>query len=110
MTETPPLPIGYKGYPAEKLVELGMRWADMQEHGGCHCDPPGSGEEYCSGHCHLRAADAAGYARGVGDAIKYLEMHGIFDDWRTYTPADVRNWIEGILALLHPTEGAEVGE
>jgi hypothetical protein len=45
MTETPPLPIGYKGYPAEKLVELGMRWADMQEHGGCHCDPPGSGEE-----------------------------------------------------------------
>lgn len=23
--------------------------------GGCHCDPPLSGEEYCTGHCALRA-------------------------------------------------------
>lgn len=22
---------------------------------GCLCNPPGSGEEYCSGHCYLRA-------------------------------------------------------
>lgn len=22
---------------------------------GCRCDPPGSGEEYCTGHCQLRA-------------------------------------------------------
>jgi len=21
---------------------------------GCHCDPPGSGEEHCTGHCLLR--------------------------------------------------------
>lgn len=25
------------------------------EHGGCVCDPPGSGEEFCTGHCYLRA-------------------------------------------------------
>jgi hypothetical protein len=23
--------------------------------GGCRCDPPGVGEEFCTGHCHLRA-------------------------------------------------------
>jgi predicted nuclease with TOPRIM domain len=23
--------------------------------GGCQCDPPGVGEEFCTGHCHLRA-------------------------------------------------------
>ncbi len=23
--------------------------------GGCHCEPPGSGEEFCTGHCVLRA-------------------------------------------------------
>jgi hypothetical protein len=23
--------------------------------GGCECDPPGSGEQFCTGHCQLRA-------------------------------------------------------
>lgn len=39
-----------------EIYEAGMqaqRWRDML--GGCACDPEGSGENYCTGHCSLRA-------------------------------------------------------
>jgi hypothetical protein len=36
-----------------KLSDM-MRAVERREM-GCHCDPPGSGEEHCTGHCLLRA-------------------------------------------------------
>lgn len=38
----------------EEEIESTAR-ATVLKHGGCQCDPPGSGEEYCTGHCYLRA-------------------------------------------------------
>lgn len=33
------------------LAEAVERYPEL----GCQCDPPGSGEEHCTGHCYVRA-------------------------------------------------------
>jgi hypothetical protein len=33
----------------------GAQTSEVQQGIECHCDPPGSGEEHCTGHCVLRA-------------------------------------------------------
>jgi hypothetical protein len=38
----------------EFLQRFHKRTDETLRAGGCHCDPPGSGEEYCLGHCDLR--------------------------------------------------------
>lgn len=45
---------------AERLPQVEARVAVLAErlelaHKPCQCDPPGSGEEYCTGHCFLKA-------------------------------------------------------
>jgi hypothetical protein len=43
---------------AQRLVRMEEAWealADVDE--ACRCDPPGSGEEWCTGHCDARAEE-----------------------------------------------------
>lgn len=45
---------------AERLPQVEARMAVLADrlelaHKHCQCDPPGSGEEYCTGHCFLNA-------------------------------------------------------
>lgn len=44
------------------LGEAIERYPDL----GCRCDPPGSGEEHCTGHCYVRARLKA---RAANEAI-----------------------------------------
>lgn len=46
--------------------------------GGCQCDPPGVGEEFCTGHCHLRAEVAqlrADLAQAQAESFDLIEQH-----------------------------------
>lgn len=39
---------------AKTATQIADLWYAMQTNGGCKCDPVGSGEEYCTGHCYAR--------------------------------------------------------
>jgi hypothetical protein len=76
--------------PARPDVRL-----DVLRHGGCRCEPPGSGEEYCTGHCELRAAlasaetecDRLRSALGVTcDALRFYRAEHA-------DPSDARPWV-----------------
>jgi len=67
---------------------------------GCHCDPPGSGEEHCTGHCLLRDA----IKRLTLDSLRLTEM---WDADRESLTAEVKrlradfHTLNGMVAMLN---------
>jgi hypothetical protein len=56
----------------DEAREREERWMMAVTHGPCKCDPPGSGEELCSGGCYLREERDA-LARELGAAREAME-------------------------------------
>jgi hypothetical protein len=59
----------------DEAREREERWMMAVTHGPCKCDPPGSGEELCSGGCYLREERDA-LARELGAAREALVKYG----------------------------------
>lgn len=60
---------------AQKLHELSLFRDAIRDAGGCRCDPPGSGEEWCVGACHVRAK-AKALLTALDELWETLEEHG----------------------------------
>jgi hypothetical protein len=56
----------------DEAREREERWMMAVTHGPCKCDPPGSGEELCSGGCYL-SGERDSLARELGAAREALE-------------------------------------
>lgn len=59
--------------------------------GGCRCDPPGAGEEFCTGHCHLRAT-VARQAEQIERLREELTVYANRENWFHATHVPGHGW------------------